>query len=54
LVGIAIGTIGERTVVSCVADKSLNSYILGSNGNLQQTVSNNLKMEYKNNLLDFA
>uniref|UniRef100_A0A914M6T4 Vacuolar protein sorting-associated protein 11 homolog n=1 Tax=Meloidogyne incognita TaxID=6306 RepID=A0A914M6T4_MELIC len=37
LVGIAVASIRDRTIITCITEKSLNSYILGIDGNLLQT-----------------
>jgi hypothetical protein len=40
LAGIAVGQMRDRTIVCCVSDRTLNSYILGPDGNVLQTVNN--------------
>uniref|UniRef100_A0A1I8BXT0 RING-type domain-containing protein n=1 Tax=Meloidogyne hapla TaxID=6305 RepID=A0A1I8BXT0_MELHA len=37
LIGIAVASIKDRTIITCITEKTLNSYILGIDGNLLQT-----------------
>lgn len=38
LVGIAVLSIRDRTIITCITEKSLTSYVLSVDGNLLQTV----------------